>query len=331
MKYNVYNDIYVKSKNSVHRIKSRYNIAITLFLLLMIIVNSILGNTSDILLLFKSIIVSFISSSLIQYVINIFKKEYSFIKMYENDDIYAISLILALFAYRLDIYVLALAVVISLLVKNIFDKLNISASLYGITFLLLYRYYVLNIESPLIILHNNGINYDNMININYGVMNYLFGFEYLSPILSISGYIYLFYNKSIKYNLVLSYMLTVFILFLGYGIFNEMNIWITIFELFTGSIIFLSIFILTDYKISPTISEGNILYGIILGIITAILRIIIPELAVVISFIIGQIIIFRLIQRFSFNFKYNRRLYYGVIVSLMLIGITSMIIISILL
>ena len=79
------------------------------------------------------------------------------------------------------------------------------------------------------------------------------------------------------------------------GLLNNMNIWYLFFQLTTGNLLFLSVFILPDYRTTPTTGEGQIIYGIILGLITSILRFIIPELSVVITLILGPILLTKLI------------------------------------
>ena len=88
------------------------------------------------------------------------------------------------------------------------------------------------------------------------------------------------YKKSIKYNIVASYILTITITMLSFGLLNNMNIWYWFFQLTSGNLLFLIVFLGTDYSNTPTTGEGQFLYGVILGIITSILRFIIPELSV---------------------------------------------------
>ena len=152
---------------------------------------------------------------------------------------------------------------------------------------------------------------------SYGTMfEYVLGLTsyYLSPILSLFSFIYLFYKKSIKYNIVFSYVFTISFVMLVFGFFNGMNIWYLVFQLTTGNLLFLSVFCLTYYPDTPITSEGQVIYGMILGLFTSILRFIIPELSVIIPLILGPFLLTRLINKMSFKLKYNRKYYYSVLV-----------------
>ena len=78
-----------------------------------------------------------------------------------------------------------------------------------------------------------------------------------------------------------------------------MNIWYVFFQLTTGNILFLTVFLLPDYPSTPTTGEGQIIYGILLGIITSILRFIIPELSVVLTLILGPLLLTKIINKIS--------------------------------
>ena len=59
------------------------------------------------------------------------------------------------------------------------------------------------------------------------------------PLVSILSFIYLFLKKSIKYNIVFSYILTFIFIMLPFGLLNNMNIWYLFFQITTGNILFL--------------------------------------------------------------------------------------------
>lgn len=325
--FHVVNKTYVKSHNSTNKIIARYTYSLIIFTLLTIIINLFIGNKELVLSLIKSISLSFVITSIFTYIINIIKKEYSIKKIYTEDTTIAISLMIGLFSVNLDIVILVLAIMVTLFFKNIKKDINLSSVLYGILLIILYIYFTNNLDTPLTILKNNSFNmdYNEVINMNNGIYNYLFGINYLSPILSIVMFIYLFHKKSIKYNIVISYILIIFLIMFIYGILSD-KMWFVLFELSTGSILFLTIYTLTDYRVSPTISEAQILYGIILGIITSILRFIIPELAVIISFIFGELLLSKYLDNISYKLKYNRKLYNTlIIISIILIIITIII------
>ena len=295
-KYNIVNKTFIKSKNKSSLIINRYLYSLIGFILLTILLYIIFYKTSLILPLLKSLVISLSISILVQYIINIILKNYNFIDIYQKDYAHIVGLIIGLFGINTNILILFISILISLIIKKIFKSINISSSLYGILIILIYKYYTSDINYSLDIINNIELN-KNIIT------NYLIGTEYLSPILSIISFLYLFYKKSIKYNIVISYISTIFIIMLIYGIFNGMNLLFPLLFLSTNNILFLSIFTLTDYIATPTINETQRIYGIILGIITSILLFIIPFFAPVISLIIGPLLLTKYLDNISYKVK----------------------------
>ena len=324
------NKTYVKSNNSTNKIIARYTYSLIIFALLTIIINLFLGSKTQVLSLIKSISLSFIITSIFTYIINVIKKEYNIKKIYTEDTTIAISIMIGLFSFNLDILILTLAIIVTLYIKNIKKDINLSSVLYGILLIILYKYFTNNLDTPLTMLKNNlfNMNYHEILDINNGIYNYLFGINYLSPVLSIIMFIYLFHKKGIKYNIVISYILTISIIMFLYGIFTD-KMWFILFELSTGSLLFLTIYTLADYKASPTIGEAQILYGIILGIVTSILRLIIPELSVIITIIFGELLLSKYLENISYKLKYNKRLYNSLIIISMILIIITIIILTI--
>jgi Na+-translocating ferredoxin:NAD+ oxidoreductase RnfD subunit len=214
--------------------------------------------------------------------------------------------------------------------KNILKNTTTSSSLYGIFLILLVSYITKNTDTPLYNLKElSYINTYSNIVLPYGnILSYTLGLNhYLSPILAIISFIYLFLKKSIKYNIAFSYILTFIFIMLPFGLLNNMNIWYLFFQITTGNILFLTIFCSIDYQNTPTTGEGQIIYGIILGLITSILRFIIPELSVVITLILGPLLFTKIINKISFKLKYNKKYYYIVLsISIVLVIITNIII-----
>lgn len=310
------NKVFIKSNNTVNKIYNRYLFSLISFILLIVTYNLIWGSILLITNLLKSILISLITSIIIQYIFNIIKKEKNIIKIFTEDIIITISIILGLFSINSSILVIIISSIVSIIVKNTNKSITISSSLYGILFILLSKYFLNDLNTPLYNLSRLSYidTYSNIVKPYGSILNYLFGLTtgYLSPILSIISFIYLFHKKSIKYNIIFSYILTFSFIMLFFGLFNNMNIWYLFFQLTTGNILFLSIFCLTDYPITPTTEEGQIIYGIILGLITSILRFITPELSVIISLIIGPILLTKFINKISFKLKYNHKYYYTI-------------------
>lgn len=307
------NKVFIKSNNTVNKIFNRYLFSLIPYIILIIIYSFIWGSVLEIVNIIKSISISLIISVIVQYIFNLSKKEKDITKIFLDDCILTISIILGLFSMNSSILVIVMSSVITVVMKNFIKYINISSSLYGILFILVSNYYLNDIDTPLYNLSNLSYigTFSNIVKPYGGILNYSLGLTtgYLSPILSILVFIYLFYKKSIKYNIIFSYILTFLFIMFSFGIMNDMSIWYLFFQLTTGSILFLAVFCLTDYPCTPTTGEGQIIYGIILGLITSILRFIIPELSVVISLILGPLLLTKFINKISFKLKYNKKYY----------------------
>lgn len=327
------NKVFIKSNNTTTKIFNRYLYCLIPFIILIIISNLINRTPEGIISILKSISISLITNIIIQYIFNIVHKEKDITKIFLEDNILTISLILGLFSINSPILVIIISSIITTVIKNI-SNMNISSSLYGILLILLSKYYLNNLDTPLYNLSKLSYidTFDNIVTPYGSTVTYILGTNlyYLSPILSIISFIYLFYKKSIKYNIVFSYILTISFIMLFTGLFNNMNIWYIFFQLTTGNLLFLSVFILIDYPNTPTTGEGQLIYGIILGLITSILRFIIPELSVVIALILGPILLTKLINKISFKLKYNKKYYYGILSLCMISVLITTIIINIL-
>ena len=308
--------VFIKSKNSTSKIINNYNISLIIFSILAILINLLTKNTNITISYIKSLIISLSITSIISYIINIIKKEYNIIKLYKEDSIISIAIIISLFTININTYIHIISIIVTLIIKEIYKKINISSVLYGILVIVVYKYLTNNIEIPLLI--------DSTTNI----VEYLFNFKYLCPLLSIIAFIYLFYNKSIKYSLVFSYILTITSITVIYGLLNNTGLYYSLSILLNSGILFLTVYTLTDYKITPTISEGNVVYGIIAGILTIILLQIIPSLAILIVFILAPLLT-NSIDKFSPKLKYNNKLYIGIIISLIALIILIPIVLTI--
>lgn len=301
--------VFIKSDNSYKKIINKYNISSIIYLLLSLIINIIIGNKDLSLSLIKYSIISFIITSIVSYTINIMKKEYNILKIYKEDSIIFISVILSFFGINTNVYIFILSILITLIIKNSIKKIDISSVLYGILTILLYKYF----NNELVIIFNNDI------------INYLFSISYQVPLLSIIAFIYIFHNKSIKYNIVLTYIITFSISILLYNIFKELNIYNGLIHLLTSSILFLSVYTISDYRNTPTIGEGNIIYGIIIGIISFILYTFIGTIGIVLTLSILPLLLTNIIDKISPKLKYNNKLYIGTIISLVIINMIVLI------
>ena len=327
--FNKIDKLFIKSNNTVFKIYSRYLYCLIPFLILIIIYNLIWGSTTNIISLLLSTTISLITVTIAKMIINLVNKQKNNLKkILLEDNLLSIAIIISLFSYECTIPIIIFSSIITIIIKTLFKTKNLSASLYGILILLISKYYITNIDSPLINLSKLSYidSYNNIVTPYGNIIKYILGLTpyYLSPILSVGSFMYLFHKKSIKYNIVFSYIITIIFSMLFFGLFNNMNIWFLIFQLTTGNILFLTTFILPVYQDTPTTSEGQIIYGLILGLITFILRFVIPELSVVVALIIGPFILTKILNKISFKLKYNQKFYYTIItIIIILIIITN--------
>ncbi len=319
-KYENKQKVYVKSDNNTCKLLNRYTYTLIFFTIISLIINALIKNS--ITNTIKSLIISLLSTIIITYIINIIKKDYDIKKVFLEDNAIAIGLVLGLFTCQ-SIPILLIAVIITLAIKNIFKNFEFSSVLFGALIITAYNAYILNspINPLLLAIHDNyAITFKDFFD---NTLNYLFGIDYLAPALAITMFIYLFYKKSIKYNIVIYYILTIFLMLLAFCASKEIA-WLSFFELAASGLFFLTIYALADYKNSPTIALAQILYGIILGVITVILKFIIPDFAVLVSMIIGITILSGLIERISYKLKYDKKIYnLSIIISITLVIVTT--------
>lgn len=308
------NRIFVKSSNTSSKILNRYTYSLIVFPIFMIMYFLFVKEYKVMFNYVKGLFLSFVLSIIIQYIINLIKNKKSFKSIFFEDNVIAISIIMSFFIYTESIIVSIIALLITNLSKVINKNISISSVAYGILFILIYRHFNGMVDTPLYNLSNlNYVSTYELIFNKYGsFISYLFGFNlyYINSLLSILVFGYLFYKKSIKYNIILSYIGVIFVFMLFFGLFKGMNIWYVFFQIFTGNLLFLTVYCLGDYKSTPISIEGGIIYGILLGIITLLLRFIVPEFASVVILVIGPLLLTKFIDRISNKLKYNRKFYY---------------------
>ena len=86
------------------------------------------------------------------------------------------------------------------------------------------------------------------------------------------AFIYLLFNKVIKWKIPVIYVSTVFVMTFIIGSINGLGIWYPLFHILSGGLLFGAVFMATDPVTSPTTSVGQIIYGIFLGILTVTFR-----------------------------------------------------------
>lgn len=304
--FRVVDKTFVKSKNSVKEIYKHYTYSLLGFIILTII-SYLFINKEMIAPLITSLGLSLIIGILSGFIINEFTSRGDFIKLFTEDNIHIIALIVGLFSVNVNIFVQIVAVIIAIFIKKVYKKINLSSSLYGILVILLYKYFIASID-----IFN--VNYIETFETKKEIFNYLLGQDGLSIILSLITFIYLFNKKAIKYSIYLSYVLT-FVFIIGiYSLISEGNMLFLLYVLSLSNVLFFSTYLLPDYIVTPQISEGQIIYGMILGILSSILIFFIPNFAIVISLILGPILLTKLLDSISSKLKYNQK-YYNIMLS----------------
>jgi len=330
-KFKVVNKIFARSSNETYKILSRYTLSLFSFILFLGCYHLFKEEYESILNLIKTILITSVISIFVQYLINFSRRKKEIMVIFKEDNVLATALIISLFTYKEKIIIIVMATLITGIVRMLNKNINISSSLYGILFLLIYQQFYSHIDTPLVNLSNMMYygTYHEVVTLYGGLRGFLFGTNlyYLSPILCLLSFIYLFYKKSIKYPLVVSYISTFAIGMFIYGLFKGMNIWFVFFQITTGNILFLSIYALTDYKTTPVTQEGQTIYGLLLGTLTIILRFIVPELSVVIPLILGPILLTKYLDNISYKLKYNSKFYQLLSISCIFIAVISVAII----
>jgi len=302
--YHTNQKVYIKSSNNSQLIIARYTYTLIVFAILSLIINLIIGNKLLVISFIKSLLITIITTSIVKYIINIIKKKYNLLDIYTKDTIIAIAIILAFFGLNTNIYILIIASIITIIIKSFSKSINLSSALYGILIIIIYNTYILNIETPLTILSNQ--TFEELLAYSGGIINSLFSIEYQSPLLSIIMFIYLFYKKGIKYNIVIYYVLIFILSILLYDILNS-HIWLVYFQLLTTPLFFLTTYTATDYKCTPTIGETQAIYGSILGLITTILYIFIPAISIPLSIIACSLLLTKPLDKLSPKIKYQKK------------------------
>lgn len=95
-------------------------------------------------------------------------------------------------------------------------------------------------------------------------------------ILCIAAFIYLTYNRVLKWRIPLVTIATVFFTTMMIGGVSGFTVWYPLFHICSGALIFGSIFLAGDFNSSPVTPIGQILYGLFLGILIVALRFFTP-------------------------------------------------------
>lgn len=294
----VCNGLAIKSDNTKNKIMNRFVFSLLVFLLLSIITSFITNNSFiDKIYPILGIILTLGICFIVEYIFMLMRKEYNIKRICDNN-ILLVGLILSLFTCNSSFFIIIIASLITSISKNLIKYLDIKSSLLGIIIVILFGNISLDSYNSILLLMGN-----------YKI--------YMSIILSIISYIYLFYNKSIKYLIPLTSIGIYFIIMLLVTLFSGNNLYDIFFLVIRSNIVFLSVFVASDFVNTPISKEGEIIYGILLGLLTSIISIFNVELSMVIGIIIVTLFT-NIIDMYSFKLRYNKK-FYNILLSIFLV------------
>src|SRR5574344_1240004 len=145
-----------------------------------------------------------------------------------------------------------------------------------------------------------------------------------SSLFCIVAFIYLTVTKTIKWRIPTMYILTVFLMTLGIGLYNGVGIWYPLFQILSGGLMFGAVFMATDPVTSPTTISGQYLYGLLLGLLTVILRYLTPYPEGVLTSILTMNMLVFIIDSLGVKIKFNKKIMLiPSIIILILIGVMT--------
>lgn len=310
---------HVKSSNNILKIELNYLYTLIMLIVYFLAYYLITKNYTIAMSIIKTTAVTFSSAIILNYIIKLITKNKS--KFIPSP--ISLSLIITLFSYKYSLIISIIAVFITIVISNI-DKHNfLFTALYGVLFLFLYKYYQEGFSTIL--------NHTENITNNTKLLVALFSPEYLTPALTFISFIYLFNKKSIKYPFVLSYITIYLIVILSLALLHHENIINILFKSYSlNSLLFLSIYCLSDSYKSPTIASSQIVYGLVLGLLTGISTHYINLLPIVVIPLIMSNLFLKYFDNLTINLKYKKNYFKRTIYLIIFLLILSITIIYLL-
>ena len=93
----------------------------------------------------------------------------------------------------------------------------------------------------------------------------------VSTLILIAAFVYLLGRKVITWRIPVSFVGTVFVLTLIFGR-NGDHLNFAVYNVLSGAVLFVAIFMATDYSTSPVTQNGQLLYGVGCGALTVLIR-----------------------------------------------------------
>lgn len=83
---------------------------------------------------------------------------------------------------------------------------------------------------------------------------------------------FLVLKKAVNYVTPVSLLISFFLTATVFGLFQDQDPMYAVFQLFSGSLLFVTVFVVTDPITSPLTNKGKIIYGVVAGALTMIIR-----------------------------------------------------------
>lgn len=283
--------VFIKTNRDVLKIMNTIIISMIPFVILkLIVVRNVIG-----------FLMCLIFPFIFEGILNILKKNKRNIKYYFLDS-YTLfgSFILYLFVEGSNYIAILIGSVMISLLKVVLEnnkKININPYLWGLVFITFF----------------NKIEY---IDTNIYII--------ISVLISIIVFIYLSIKRYIKVSIMLTYITSLFIIYLIIFLLNDLDIKMTLLSLFNNGLLILGIYLASYSRSTPLTRLGQVIYGNILAILTVVFSYLTSFNYVIISIALISLLT-EVIDKFTVNIYGNKRLrkitIFGIYMAVILTGI----------
>ena len=315
--FNVRNGVYLTSDSSTSKLNNNILKCLIIVLLFNFCKYGLTNytNTKDITIVFSTLLtytIPIITSIITAITINKLIKKSN--KLLTSANLIPIIILLIFINPSINTLILTILSIILTILTTINIK-NIDVNLLAIILPSIWNIISktnLTLDNPLYNLSK--INYLGTYNEVMGkfgsILDYLIGNVYgnTSIILLVIILIYLYYKNQSKISIVISCLLSSFIMFSIIGIFNNMWYFYGIFNISIGDLLFILIFVSMDSKTSPILLNNQIIYGIIIAIFLVILRFVFPIYSVVLAVALSKLLVNSL-DKLIYNKKLTNIIY----------------------
>lgn len=175
--------------------------------------------------------------------------------------------------------------------------------------------------------------YDEIVGVYGSLLTLFFGnvpgaIGTTSIFLCVFSFIYLTLNNVIKWRIPVFAIITIFLMTAIIGFGNDMGIWYPVFNIFAGPALFALVFMATDPVTSPIDEHSQIIGGIILGVLIIIIRFVtnIAEGELIAILIFNVLTL--LLNKIDLNYGLNKMYKLISIIFVVLLGLASSVIIT---